>query len=133
CGLTIQATHLDGFRESINSHARASLAHRTLIPRLRVDAETSLGEVTPPTVAALPQFRPFGPGNPAPLLLVRRLEAESGRHGAVWLSDGRVRVRAKGRAGGLVSGRRYDVVGMPGASDDGVVWSLRDARLLTEL
>ncbi|MBI3323045.1 MAG: hypothetical protein HYZ95_01115, partial [Candidatus Omnitrophica bacterium] len=42
CGLTIQATHLDGFRESINSHARASLAHRTLIPRLRVDAETSL-------------------------------------------------------------------------------------------
>lgn len=131
CGLTIQAAHLDGFRESINHHARASLAHRTLVPRLRVDVETSLGEVTPQTAAALPQFRPFGPGNPAPLLLVRRLEAESGRNGAVWLSDGRVRVRAKGRAGGLVSGRCYDVVGLPGATEDGVAWSLRDARLST--
>ena len=129
CGLTIQAAHLDGFRESINHHARASLAHRTLVPRLRVDAETSLGEVTPQTVAALPQFRPFGPGNPAPLLLVRRLEAQAGRHGAVWLSDGRGRVRTKGRVGGLVSGCYYDVVGMPGASDDGVAWSLRDARI----
>lgn len=129
CGLTIQAAQLEGFRESINHHARTSLALRTLVRRLRVDVETSLGEVTPKTVATLPQFRPFGPGNPAPLLLVRRLEAEADRSGVVWLTDGRVRVRAKGRPGALVSGRCYDVVGMPSAIEDGMAWSLRDVRM----
>jgi single-stranded-DNA-specific exonuclease len=64
--------------------------------RLAVDAELSLAELTAEACAALAHLHPYGPGNPAPALLVRGLRTTepprplglSGRHFKLRLVDG---------------------------------------------
>lgn len=70
-GITIEAGQLDAFRERFNAVARERLTADDLIPRVRVDVELSLDDVTPDLEGLLRHFEPFGVGNPAPVLASR--------------------------------------------------------------
>lgn len=70
-GITIQAGQMDAFRERFNAVARERLTADDLVPRVRVDVELSLDEVTPELEGLLRHFEPFGVGNPAPVLASR--------------------------------------------------------------
>ena len=70
-GITIQAERLAAFAERFNGVARAKLTADDLVPRVRVDVEIPLEEVTPDLEALLRHFEPFGVGNPAPVLSSR--------------------------------------------------------------
>jgi len=70
-GITIQADRLDAFTQRFNGVARERLTPDDLVPRVRVDVEMPLEEVTPDLEALLRHFEPFGVGNPAPVLSSR--------------------------------------------------------------
>ena len=129
CGLTIHTQHLEQFREDINRHAETALGRRHLVRTLSIDAQLTVSDVTPRLAVAIERFKPFGPGNPRPLVLIRRVAIVMRQAGETWLADGTARVKVRGRVVGLVPSERYDVVTRLVSTQDEVALSLCDARL----
>jgi single-stranded-DNA-specific exonuclease len=73
-GLSVEIDRLDEFKEAFNVVAKELLTEELLTPEIRIDAEISLGELTPKFVRVLSQFAPFGPGNMRPVFVVRGVE-----------------------------------------------------------
>lgn len=67
-GLRIAADRVPAFTESFVAHANQSLTGDDMTPKLRLDAEVSLRELTLPTVEAIVGLGPFGVGNAKPKL-----------------------------------------------------------------
>jgi single-stranded-DNA-specific exonuclease len=70
-GLTIESGRIPEFVERFNRVASERLTSDDLVPELRIDLETRLGDVGPALEVALHHFEPFGIGNPAPTLASR--------------------------------------------------------------
>ena len=98
CGLTISASQIDGFRGRINEYARQALARRRLIPRLKIDVVLALKELTSSVAEAFEAFRPFGPGNPQPVVMVRGARVVLDGNGGKWITDGDQMVKVKDRS-----------------------------------
>lgn len=73
-GLRIAADRVEPFTEAFLHQAEQRLTPADLIPKLRLDAEVQLGELTLDLVAALHRMAPFGIGNPKPRLAVGPVE-----------------------------------------------------------
>lgn len=65
-GLTIRADRIDEFRRRFNEVASQTLTPETLVPKLGIDAEIELSDITPEVVKTLKEFAPFGPMNMKP-------------------------------------------------------------------
>ncbi|MBI3087498.1 MAG: DHH family phosphoesterase [Candidatus Omnitrophica bacterium] len=126
CGLTMHPQHLEQLRKQINRHAQASMPRERLNRTLRIDAEVRLDELTPPVVSRLEGFRPFGPGSPRPLMLLRDVGLET-VSAAVRLTSGRTGIAVKGRRADVESGGRVDVV-VSASYGDEVQVSICDVR-----
>ena len=70
-GLQIRADNVDAFREALNAVARERLTPEDLRPRLRIDHELAMSEVSAELWRFLSHFGPFGQGNPKPVFLAR--------------------------------------------------------------
>ncbi len=70
-GITINADRMGAFAERFNAVARERLTTDDLVPRVRVDIELPLEDVTTDLEGLLRHFEPFGVGNPAPVLSSR--------------------------------------------------------------
>jgi len=70
-GLTVERGNVEAFREAFSKVAAETLTDELLIPELRIDAEISLGEISPKFLRVLAQFAPFGPENMRPVFAVR--------------------------------------------------------------
>lgn len=70
-GITIEESRMGDFAERFNEVARARLSPEDLVPRLRVDLELPVDDVTGELETLLRHFEPFGIGNPAPVLASR--------------------------------------------------------------
>ncbi|MEE9171096.1 MAG: single-stranded-DNA-specific exonuclease RecJ [bacterium] len=73
-GLTIESKNIPAFNEQLNLYARENMAPDTLIPKIRVDSELELNEITPLFIKVLKLFAPFGPQNMRPVFMSRNLE-----------------------------------------------------------
>ncbi len=73
-GLQIRADKVDAFREALNAVARARLTPDDLRPRLRIDHELAMSEVSAELWRFLAHFGPFGQGNPKPVFLARGVQ-----------------------------------------------------------
>ncbi len=65
-GLTIKAENIESFKESFNKAATKRLKQEDLIPKLKIDAEIDLDQITPEIVRTLRDFAPYGPRNMKP-------------------------------------------------------------------
>lgn len=74
-GLRLHMQSLPVFREAINQHARDVFRTMDRTRTVDVDTEVEAGEVTWELYRGLQELQPFGEGNPAPLLLLRGVEA----------------------------------------------------------
>lgn len=98
-GLTVRAENLEAFAQRFVEVCRASLSEDQLKPRLFVDAEVGLGDVTEELVEELALLEPTGLGNPAPVLQVGgsivewRCVGRQGTHLKFTLRDGELRER----------------------------------------
>jgi len=92
-GFTVSNDNLPDLRTRLSQIARDHLAGLDLRPTLRIDAEMSLGDLTPEHFALCRQLEPMGAGNPEPLLLSRDVEVRDKRlagdkHLKLTLTDG---------------------------------------------
>ena len=78
-GMSLQADHIDAFREGVS---KAIARQLTKIPdenELRIDSWINFSELSLDMVADIYRLAPFGPGNPAPILAARRQRIHSQR------------------------------------------------------
>jgi single-stranded-DNA-specific exonuclease len=126
-GVKIRPENLVRFRAAMCEYAAARLSPQDLVEHIRIDAEVSLGDVSPRLVGAIERLAPFGAGNRRPLLMAASVEL-SGPPQAMGGGDRHLsfRIRQNGtaavravafgmaeRAPELVPGSRYDVVFSP--------------------
>jgi len=94
CGLAIEKKHIEKFREQINSIASRTIEEEYLSPRLSVDQEISLADLSEKLIEELALLSPFGPKNPRPLFISRNLVLRDapkkiGKNGfKIWVTDG---------------------------------------------
>lgn len=84
-GLTVSADRVASFAARFEAVAREALTDELLVPKLRLDAELRLSDVTFDLVADTDRLAPFGAGNPRPTFVARgvrvvRSRAVSGGH-----------------------------------------------------
>lgn len=68
-GFTILENNLEEFLQRMEKIAMRELQDKDLEPKLKIDAQVSISELTYELLDQLEQFEPTGAGNPAPLLM----------------------------------------------------------------
>ncbi len=104
-GVTIAIDQLEPFRAAFEAAVRAFRAHSPSIPEgsVTIDAWIDIDELSPELLLEIDGLRPFGEGNPEPILGVRRAVL---RYPASPFGNGNVRFRLP-----LADGRLLSVVG----------------------
>ncbi len=70
-GLRLKKANLKAFARDFAAFARSILRPEDLRASLRIDAETSIADLSMPVVDQIVRLAPFGQGNPAPLVVMR--------------------------------------------------------------
>ena len=70
-GLGLREEHVEAFRAAFADHVREQTGGAALEPRLDIDAEVQLAELTLEFLDDYDQLQPFGSGNPQPIFMVR--------------------------------------------------------------
>lgn len=78
-GVKLNVSHMPLFEERINTIVRDSLSEEDFIPRVEIDAEVFLLEVTNGLIKEFSVLEPLGFGNPEPLLGARELAFQNPR------------------------------------------------------
>ncbi len=76
-GLTIAKDNIHNFRQDINSFARQILLKEFLTPKIEVDMEISLADLSKDLIYQLRRIEPFGSANPEPIFYTRNLTLRS--------------------------------------------------------
>ncbi len=101
-GVRLQASRLEAFTEAFQREAANRLTPADLRPRLRLDDEVALGELSLEAVDAIAKLAPFGDGNPRPRLATQPVElvesprtvGSNGTHLQFVVRDGRTQRKA---------------------------------------
>ena len=72
-GLQLQRENLEGFIECFDEAAHEMLEPQDLVPEISVDLEIDLSQANQQLLEGLQGFRPYGPGNPRPVLVASDL------------------------------------------------------------
>lgn len=72
-GLQLQKENLSSFSEEFDRCARDMLHEEDLVPEIAVDLEISLEQADNNLLEGMKKFRPYGPGNPKPVLVAQDL------------------------------------------------------------
>jgi single-stranded-DNA-specific exonuclease len=78
-GLSIEPARIPAFRRDICRTVREWYGEELPVPRLHIDGYLALGDLSLDLVRDLERLAPFGPGNPAPVLVSRGLSVASTR------------------------------------------------------
>jgi len=73
-GLTMQQDQFEAFRDAFNAFAQAHLTAEDRIPRVALDGELALSEISLPFLSTHERLQPFGMGNAQPLFLARGVQ-----------------------------------------------------------
>ena len=72
-GLSIEKDRIEPFRRKFHEVVAARATAADFVPRLEIDSEIELEEVTPRMVRLMKMLEPFGPANKHPILMSRNL------------------------------------------------------------
>ena len=73
-GLTIAAENIPAFKARFEQVCREIIPEEDLVPKIKIESEISLDEITGEVVGSLKRFAPFGPKNNRPNFFSRGLE-----------------------------------------------------------
>lgn len=129
-GLRIDQRRIEEFSEAFVTVANGRITGDDLTPKLRLDAEVALSELSLPTAETIANLGPFGPGNPRPKLASGwltladepRCVGADGAHLQATFAENGTRIRAIGfgmasRAEDLKQHRRCRVAFEPTIND----------------
>lgn len=103
-GATLKTENIPKFQQVFNEYACERLTDEHLQPKLLMDFETSLSDLTLETLASLQQLEPFGEANPAPRFGARNVKligppslmGKERQHLKISISDGTKKCQAIG-------------------------------------
>ncbi len=72
-GLTMKVENIPEFTKRFEEYVSNNILPDQLIPQIEIDAEISLKDISRKFYRILKQFTPFGPGNPKPVFMSRRV------------------------------------------------------------
>ncbi len=78
-GFALDVENIEALREELEGLAREGLSEDELFPRIEIDAQVSLPELTLETMKEMGSLSPFGPGNPEPICYARALQVIDSR------------------------------------------------------
>ena len=78
-GFTLPAKNLNLLQKSLTELAEDQLKDVDLRPRINIDVEVSLGDLSANTFQLMQKLAPFGKGNPVPIFMSRAVEVTSCR------------------------------------------------------
>ena len=126
CGFAMPAANIADLRSRLDAFARARLTSADFDPVLDVEAELSLGEVTPGLFQALQLLEPYGVGNSEPVFTSRDVQLTAPPR---ILKEKHIKLKLKSKpapgANGLAGKVTYDALGWNMAE------SIRQRPLLT--
>ncbi|HVZ57061.1 MAG TPA: single-stranded-DNA-specific exonuclease RecJ [Chitinophagaceae bacterium] len=73
-GMSLALDQIEPFREKFEQVVSSSIRPEQLVPEIPVDAEITLQDIREPFYNILRQMEPFGPENPRPVFLARRVQ-----------------------------------------------------------
>ena len=113
-GLTIRQEKIPAFREAFTAVVHEAMNGADPVPRINIDAEVDLGEISFGVVDELSALGPFGTKNPEPILAASYVHVSSYRR----VGQGHLSLTFRSR-----SGATYDAIGfgMSGLLDDGTI------------
>ena len=79
-GLSIDRCHLSDFAKALETHARSTLCHENLVPKLLHDGVLQIEEINFDHLYELQRLSPFGVGNPEPQMIVESVFAKNLHH-----------------------------------------------------
>lgn len=103
-GLSIEKDRIEAFRQKFHEVVAARATPADFIPRLEIDAEIDLDEMTPRMVRLMKMLGPFGPANHHPVLVSRDLSVV-GKPRTIGMGKKHLRFRVK------QNGRVMDAIG----------------------
>ena len=77
-GLTLKPENVKKFIKRFEDYVSSTISAEQLIPKIEIDAELKFSEITTKFFNILDQFRPFGPGNMAPVFFTENV-TDNGR------------------------------------------------------
>jgi single-stranded-DNA-specific exonuclease len=95
-GLTIEEAKISAFTERFKKIAYKLLKDEDLIPKIEIDAEITLDQITSEVTKYLDFFEPYGPKNQKPLFMARNLDVLNPRSVGSHAQHIRFRVRQNG-------------------------------------
>ena len=126
-GLTLEQGNLEAFRERFNQVACERMKGVVSIPELRIDAETTLYDLTTTQLRELESLEPTGQANPAVQIIIRNLELErpllrmgqERQHAKLHVTDGAVTAEAVmwNVPEGQTPEGRFDLVAAPSINE----------------
>lgn len=72
-GMTLEPDKVQAFSQRFEEVVQATIHPELLIPEIVIDAEISLSDIKKPFFDILTQMEPFGPDNPSPTFLTRKV------------------------------------------------------------
>ncbi len=78
-GFALDAANIKALGEELESLAQEALSEEDLIPKIEIDAEVSLPDLTLQTLKHMEALSPYGSGNPEPVLCSRALRVLDSR------------------------------------------------------
>ncbi|MBM3450571.1 MAG: hypothetical protein FJX78_06255, partial [Armatimonadetes bacterium] len=93
-GVSLPADRLAAFRDRFEAAVRARVTDEDFVPRVEIDAEVPFTAIDEGLATALDALRPYGAGNPEPVLAVRNVAVADvaalggGEHLRLLLTDG---------------------------------------------
>lgn len=128
-GLRIRRDRVDAFRDALNTHAAATLTEEDLRPKLRVDLQIPIADVSSDLWRFLAHFGPFGQGNPAPVFLARDVRLRSDPE---IVGEEHLRLRFDGGGGAIHQGIGFRLArkseGLSAASAVDIAFKLRSSE-----
>jgi single-stranded-DNA-specific exonuclease len=100
CGVTIEKDMISRFRDMINNEAAGETEESVFSPKLDIEMDIPLRELSEPVITEIEALSPFGTDNPRPVLSSRNLKVKDGprrigKNGfKVWVTDGRTTCEA---------------------------------------
>jgi single-stranded-DNA-specific exonuclease len=78
-GLSLPVDRIDAFAHQLQRHLAEHTLPENYRPRLQLDAEITLNQITPGLLDQLESLQPFGQATPEPLFMLRDIEVDSHR------------------------------------------------------
>lgn len=74
-GLTIEEANIENFAALFKQAANEMISDSDLVPKIEISTEITLDQISPDVINYLEYFEPYGPKNPKPLFVSKRIEA----------------------------------------------------------